>query len=176
VSGLDDPRGAAGLCALCAALALGIPALRYLGSGAEGSGAGGLSATLLVGVLAAIGAVVQTRRARRVSSGWAVGLFVLATGLAVVQVPALVIADAASGACCLFFVTSLRMLDGDGGDRAGAATRTLEEFRPALIGAFIASPALIITAMVSIQSSVVIGIAAGVLSVAVLLGLARRMV
>jgi hypothetical protein len=177
--GPGTPGGAIGLCALAAAVALGIPALVYLGAGAPGSagsGVGALSATLFVGVLSAIGAVVLTRRSRPVSSGWATGLFVLATGFAVVQGPELAIADAVCGVCCLFFVIGLHMPTAHGDDRAGSITRTLDEFRPALIGAATATPGLIIATMVATQSSVVIGIAAGLLVVAVLLGLARRMV
>lgn len=171
--------GAVGLCALSASVALGIPAIGYLGAGAPGpagSGVGALSATLLIGALSAIGAVVQTRRSRPVSSGWATGLFVLATGFAVVQGPALPIADAACGVCCLFFVIGLHMPTGHGGDRAGSITRVLDEFRPALIGAFTATPGLIVGTMVATQSSVVIGIATGLVVVAILIGLARSMV
>jgi hypothetical protein len=171
VSGRD---GAAGLCAAAGAVALGIPAVVSLGAGAPGSaGTGALAATLLVGVLAAVGAVVAGRRSRPVSSACATGLFVLATALAVVQVPALAIADAAAGACCLFFVIGLHVPEGD---RAGSLSRTLDEFRPALVGAFVATPGLIITTMVAGQASVLVGIGAGLLGVRVMVGLARRMV
>lgn len=179
MSGQESPGGAVGVCALSATAALGIPAAVYLGAGPPGSagtGVGALSATVLVGVLAAIGAVVQTRRSRPVPAVCATGLFVLSTGFAVFQVPALVIADAAAGACCLFFIIGLQMPGAHDGDRAGSRSRVLEEFRYPLLGGLIATPGLIVGSMVPAQPSALVGIAAGLLVVAVMVGVAKRMV
>lgn len=177
MSGPDGPSAAMGLCALCAAVALGIPAAVYLGPAAPGppsTSAGALSSAILIGALAAVAAVVRTRRAK--PAVWATGLFVLSAGYAVFQVPALPIADAAAGACCLFFIIGLHMPGRHGGDRAGARSRALDEFRPALAGGLVATPGPIIESMIPTQPSVLVGIAAGLLVAAVMVGLARRMV
>jgi hypothetical protein len=164
---------------LSAVVALGIPAAVYLGGDASdptNAHVGLLSATILLGVLAAVGAIVQTRRARPASALSATALFVLAVGFAVFQVPALAIADAAAGACCLFFIIGRQLPAGQREDRAGAVARILDEFRPALVGACVATPGLVIGTMMSAQPSVLIEMLAGLLVVAAMVGLARRMI
>ena len=176
MSGQDGPAGAVGLGALCGAVALGIPATVYLGGQAPGpasTGAGTLVATIFLGALAAVGALVQTRRSR--PAAWATGLFVVSAGFAVFQVPTLPIADAAAGACCLFLMISLHMPGRHGGNPAGNRSRVLDEFRPALVGGLITTPGLIIESMATWEPSVLVGIAAGLLVVAVMMGLAKRM-